>query len=498
MNKLIKISIWAMIPVLMVGCKKDYLETNQASDVINTLIFSNTTNAKTALEGMYRITFSHAPAVGYGAGALHADFGQKAYDLVNDLMGNDMVVHSQGYGWFNRDYQYAEHLRIQDNSRPHVMWAYYYTLINNANNIIVNIDKADGPAADKESIKGQALAMRGYCYYNLINYFQQTYKGNETNKGVPVYTVPATVGVSRGTVQQVYTQIINDLTAAELLLNGKAAEDKSHIGLRAVQGIRARVALVMEDWPKAAQYAALARTGYTPMPSTEYTKGFSTATNPEWIWGTPIQIQEQTTIFASFYSHMDAQSNNGVSYAGLGGQKKITKDLYDQINAADIRKTLFRTPGTGTSGVPDYCQTKMRLANPASWLGDYLFMRAGEMYLIEAEALSRQGNDPGARTAIQTLVQARFPAYSAASLSGTALLNEIILQRRIELWGEGFSWFDIKRLKVGLNRPTGIGNHGAFNPGQTVLPAGDILFAWKICQKEFNANLAFTVADQNP
>ena len=498
MNKFLKISIWTMIPVLMVGCKKDYLETNPSNAVVNTLIFSTTTTSRTALDGMYRITFSHAPAVGYGAGALHADFGQKAYDMVNDLMGNDMVVHSQGYGWFNRDYQYAEHLRIQDNSRPMVLWGYYYTLINNANNIIVNIDKAEGPVSEKESIKGQALAMRAFCYYNLINYFQQTFKGNENAKGVPVYIAPATIGLGRGTVQQVYTQIVNDLTAAELLLNGKAAEDKSHIGIRTVQGIRARVALTMEDWPKAAQYAALARTGYTPMPTTEYTKGFNDYNNTEWLWGGKV-IVDQATIFASFNSHMDAQANGGVSYAGLGGQKKITKDLYDQINAADIRKSLFRTPGTGTSSVPDYCQTKFRLANPSSWASDYLYMRASEMYLIEAEAFSRQGgNDAGARTAIQTLVQARFPAYTAASLSGTALLNEILVQRRIELWGEGFSWFDLKRLKVGLNRPTGIGNHGAFNPGQTVLPAGDPLFAWKISQREFNTNLSLTAADQNP
>ena len=494
MNKLIKISIWAMIPVLMVGCKKDYLVTNPSNDVVNTLIFENTTNAKTALEGMYRITFSHAPAVGYGGGALHSDFGQKAYDIVNDLMGNDMVVHSQGYGWFNRDYQYTELLNTDNNRRPFMIWAYYGVLINNANNIIVNIDKATGPAAEKESMKGQALAMRAYSYYNLVNYFQQTYKGNEDKKGVPLYLIPAQKGLPRGTVKQNYDQIIADLTAAELLLTGKPAEAKSHIDVRVVQGIRARVALVMEDWVNASKYAALARTGYTPMPSTTYTAGFNTTTNPEWMWGATVIVPE-ATIFASFFSHMDA---NAFDYAQLGGQKKITKDLYDQINAADIRKTLFRTPGTGTTTFPDYCQNKFRLANPSSWAGDYLFMRAGEMYLIEAEALSRQGQDAPARTALQTLVQARYPAYSAASFSGPALLAEILFQRRVELWGEGFGWFDLKRLKLGLNRPTGAGNHGAFNPGQTVLPAGDNLFAYKICQKEFDTNLTFTPLDQNP
>ncbi len=494
MNKLIKISIWAMVPVLMVSCKKDYLETNPSSDVINTLIFENTTNAKTALEGMYRITYTTAAGGGYTTANLHGDFGQKAYDLVNDLMGNDMVVHSQGYGWFNRDYQYTEELRTQDNAKPHITWAYYYTLINNANNIIVNIDKASGPTSDKESIKGQALAMRAYSYYQLINFYQQTYKGNESAKGVPIYTVPATVGLGRGTVQQVYDLIVSDLTAAELLLTGKAAEDKSHISLRTTQGIRAKVALTMEDWPNASKYAALARTGYTPMASTEYTKGFNSVSNNEWMWGTTV-ITDQVTYYASFFSHIDATRGG---YATLGGQKKITKELYDQIPVGDVRRNVFKAPGTGNAQEVDYCQTKFKLASTSSWVGDYLFMRVAEMYLIEAEALARQGNDPGARTTLQALVQARFPGYSAASLSGSALLAEILLQRRIELWGEGFAWFDLKRLKVGLNRPIGAGNHGAFNPGQTVLPAGDPLFAWKICQKEFNTNLNFTPNDQNP
>ena len=164
MNKFIKISTWALIPILMVSCKKEYLETNSSTDISNVLIFQNTVNAKTALEGMYRLTYSFG-VVGSG----HSDFGQKAYDIVNDLMGSDMVVNSQGYGWFNRDYQYVSSQNINDGARPYTMWKYYFTLINNANNIIVNIDKAAGPTADKESMKGQALAMRAFCYYNLID-----------------------------------------------------------------------------------------------------------------------------------------------------------------------------------------------------------------------------------------------------------------------------------------------------------------------------------------
>lgn len=491
MNKILKISALALLPVLMVGCKKEYLETNSSTGVSNTLIFDNTASAQTALDGMYRLTYSFGIV-----STRHNDFGQKAYDIVNDLMGNDMIVHSQGYGWFNSDYQYTESRSVVDGRHPYSIWKYYYVLINNANNIIVNIDKAAGPAATKTSIKGQALAMRAYCYYNLINYYQQNYSTANLNlPGVPLYTGPAKEGKGRGTLKPVYDQIIADLNDAEALLNGWTQDHKSHIDIRVCQGIRARVALQMGDWATAASYANKARTGFTPMSTTDYKKGFNSVANPEWMWGAEV-IADQATIYASFFSHMDA---NAFDYAQLGGQKKITKALYDKILTGDVRKDNFRKPGTGTTNLPDYCQNKFRLANPSSWVADYLYMRASEMYLIEAEALARQNQEAAAKTVLETLCKARLATYSAPATNPN-LLDEILLQRRIELWGEGFGFFDIKRLKTGLNRPTGAGNHGSpnFNPSVLTFPDGDARLAIKIPQKEFDSNPAFTAGDQNP
>jgi hypothetical protein len=188
-------------------------------------------------------------------------------------------------------------------------------------------------------------------------------------------------------------------------------------------------------------------------------------------------------------------------YAALGGQKKITKALYDQIPVGDVRKTVFRTPASTSTTNPPYNQLKFQVPSTTNkWEADYLYMRASEMYLIEAEALARQGQDAQAQLVLETLVKARYPAYSAAGLSGTDLLNEILLQRRIELWGEGFSLFDIKRLKTGLNRPTGTGNHGApsYDPGVYTMPDADPRFLLRIPQRELDNNPNMTPADQNP
>jgi hypothetical protein len=486
-------------PILLLlaiaGCKKEYLDTRPSNAQPEEVIFGTTESITTALDGAYKAMYA------YGANGTtgHDNFGQKAIDLSADLMGNDMVVHLAGYGWFNRDYQYAEWvLPDATNRRPDITWFFYYDLIKQANKILQFIDVAKGTAAERELVKGQALGLRAFSYYYLINLFQHTYKGNESKPGVPIYTEPAIDGKARGTVLEVYTQIIKDLTDAETLLANKTVASKNNISVSVVRGLRARVALVQEDWANAATYANKARTGFAPMSAAAYRGGFSSISNAEWMWGSSISA-DQATVYASFFSHIDVETGG---YASLGTQKKITKSLYDQINAADVRKEGFVEPGAGTSDYPEYTQTKHHVPTPGSWAADYLYMRAGEMYLIEAEALARQGaaQEANARGVLETLIKARFPAYSAGTLSGTSLINEILLQRRIELWGEGFALLDIKRLKTGLNRPTGAGNHGApsLDAGVYTLPDAEPRMIMKLPKREIDNNIEMTQADQNP
>jgi hypothetical protein len=487
-----------IIPVFLLAlasCKKDYLETRPTGSEEESLVFSKIDAVNSTLSGMYQEMYTYSVS---GSGS-HADYGQKSVDLHLDLMGNDMVVHSQGYGWYNTTYQYTHSGIATNGSSSDFFWYRYYDMIKQANKLINNVDGVqDASQTQKESVKGQALGMRAYCYFYLINLFQQTYKGNESKPGVPIYIQDTTVGKARGTVQEVYSRIVADLTEAESLLEGKARANKDAIDVTVVQGMRARVALIMEDWATAATYANKARQGYTLMTSSQYatTSAFSSITNPEWMWGSTIPA-DQATLYASFWSHIDIRTGG---YAALGQQKKITKALYDEISDDDVRKNVFTEPTSTSTSDPAYNQKKHQVPTAGSWAADYLYMRAAEMYLIEAEALARQGQDGPARTALEALVKTRDAAYSAASLSGQALLDEILLQRRIELWGEGFALFDIKRLKQGLNRPTGAGNHGSpnFNPGVYTTSAEDARMIFRVPQRELDNNSSMTPADQNP
>lgn len=158
MKKIIKLSaILSFVIAGATGCQKEYLENAPSDEINNQVIFSDVVAAKTAINGIYRVMYNHAPAVGYASGTLHSDFGQKAYDIVADLMGDDMVVHLQGYGWFNRDYQYTEAQLATNNRRSYTIWRYYYTIIYAANNIIANIDKAKGADAESKISKGKLM-----------------------------------------------------------------------------------------------------------------------------------------------------------------------------------------------------------------------------------------------------------------------------------------------------------------------------------------------------
>lgn len=490
MNKMKKAIVFLFSAFLFTfaGCEKEFLETQPTDRLSADVIFQSYKGALTALDGTYRLMYDWK--------SNHNEFNQKAMDLNSDLKGDDMVIYSEGYGWFTGQYGYED--RDQTRRYTAFIWDYSYDLINNANRIIANIENVKASEKQYNYIKGQAHAIRAFAYFNLVRNYQHTYAGNENEPGVPLYTEPTTEGNPRATVAEVYQVIEDDLTTAISALNpsncltrGEAGRNKSHINQDVAEGLMARVKLTMEQWGEAASYASDAVENYELYTPGEYTAaGFNNVSAKEWMWGAQINA-EHSTIFASFFSHMDATF---FTYAQLGLQKLINEPLYNAIPNTDVRKDLFLGSAQGPN-LPQYNQMKFLAYDPASFLGDYLFMRASEMYLIRAEALANAGDDAGAQTALETLVSNRDPGYTT-SLTGQALLDEIYLQRRIELWGEGFRWYDIKRRKQPLDRTGGIHNPALAQEMQ--LDAEDEFMIYQIPESELDANDQINAEDQNP
>ena len=480
------------ILVTMASCDKDYLETKPTSAVSDQVIFTNTADAWKAIEGMHRFLYRQM----YGSQALGGFSGNMIF---MDALGEDLVMTGQSNGWFINEYRWINH-RLVTSNICYYNYLYFFSFISNANQILAQIDAAVGSDADKKAIKGQALAYRSWAYFMMIQLYGERFDKTKPNSGLglPMRTEPTLGATPRVTVAEIYAQINKDIDESITLL-GTTRRDRSHININVAKGFKARIALAQQNWSVAAQMASEARQGISLMNSTQYLEGFNNYTNPEWIWGYR-QQEDQTTFFFSFFAYMSCNFN---STNIRTNPKAINSKLFNLITATDIRKQLWDPTGTNTQfPIPlnpngsrfPFMNRKFRVANTALSIGDVPLMRASEMFLIEAEAQARNGQDAPARQALFTLAKQRDPNYVISGNSGQALINEIMTQRRVELWGEGFRFYDLKRLNEPLDR-TGA-NHNASLIGVSQVPAGDITWQFLIPQSELNNTNGVVV--QNP
>jgi len=498
-------SAFAACLLLLSSCEKEYLETTPTDQLAESDVFTTTKNGWAAINGIHRAMFFQYDN--------QDQAGQGSVMINMDMLGEDVVNTSTGNGWWISNYRWLTHT---NENAAHITFVYrfYYKIIANANMIIANIDKATGPEADKKAIKGQALAYRAWAHHQLVQLFGERYKANETNSqlGVPLMVTNTTEGQPRATVEEVYAQINTDLDAAIAILP-ESRNAKSHINVNVAKGMKARVALTMGKWADAAKFAKEARTGagISLETSALMLSGFNNVTNPGWLWGSA-QIQDQTTYFYSFFAYM---SVNFSSTNIRGNPKAINSKLYATITDTDVRKQLWDTTPTAIKDAAGkivgydingiqilstftpkaYMNRKFVSAGGSgSSIGDVPYMRAAEMYLIEAEALARLGQNGPAAQALYELVVTRDPSYVLSTKVGDALIDEIMTQRRVELWGEGFRFLDLKRTNSALDR-TGANHISTVVNDVYSIPAGDKRWQWLFPKRELDANSAIV---QNP
>ena len=478
--------------LLFTSCDEAYLDTTPTASIDAGSAYATTKNAASAINGIYRSFI-----VRYLSSQGHS--GHPAMMIILDHLGEDMVISATSASWHVGETRWTAH-RSDVNTLVQFPYEMYYRIIGNANIGIANLDKAVGPAAERNALKGEALALRAFGYFNLVQLYGKRYDATakpNSQLGVPLVLEPTTEGKPRSTVEEVYSQINKDLTDAAALLTTSRL-NKSHINLSVVKGLQARVALVQQDWTNAAKFAAEARAGYVPMTSTMYTDGFQDIANSEWMWGFD-HLEDQTEYFGGYHSYISCNYNSTVirTYP-----KVINNLLYAQIPTTDIRSKMWVETPTATNSVvppggirPKFLNQKFKLPGvpSTSAMGDVPYMRAGEMYLIEAEAKARLNDAAGASQILFDLMKTRDASYVKSTKTGVSLINEVLLQRRIELWGEGHRFLDLKRTNAALNR-NGTNAIASVALLYDVAP-GDVRWEFLIPRREINANPAIV---QNP
>lgn len=459
--------------LFLIGCRDENLldkapQGTVSEEQLNNLVAQYPEKALVVTQGFeagnnkYLIQFSTN-----GAGA-HDDFGYMSVLLGMEHMTNDFLPVSSH--WFSTYYNYLA--RNVDNSRTLMVWRFYYKTIYNMNNVLKNI-----PAGTTDptvlAIKGRALAIRANSYLDLLRLY------GVGSQGIPYYSesVNENARVATATVMGYIEKDLNDAYTA---LQSYTRPNKQVVNKNVVAGFLARFYMTKGDYAKAAQFANAARQGYVPMNAAQLTDGFDDISNPEWMWGADID-GSTTTVYASFFSHV---GNRNPGYAGLlRVYKSIDSRLFAQISSTDLRKEWFADTGN-SFGMPRFANLKFY--DDTFFLGDYVFMRAAEMYFIEAEALARAGNETQAKQVLFDIMSRRDPSYVLSTRSGSALLDEITVNKRIELWGEGQNFFDMKRWNVALTRNYTGSNHASH--GFLNIPAGDGKFNFQIPQAELDAN----------
>ena len=486
--------ITALIAVsLLAGsCKEDYLDTIPTGGVDAAAAYSTTKNAAAAINGIYR-----AMVVRYLSSQGH--FGHPAMMIILDVMGEDLVFGNASNNWHFDEQRWVSH-RSDVGILSEFPYQLYYRLIGNTNIAIAAIDQAAGLQTERDQVKGEALALRAFSYFSLVQLYGKRYNASakpNSQPGVSLVLTPTTEGLPRATVEEIYTQINKDLADAAKLLTA-ARSYKSHMNLNVVNGLQARVALVQQNWTDAAKFAADARKGYTLMTEAQYLEGFVDVGNPEWIWGFD-HLEDQSEFFGAYHSYISDNFNS--SNIRLT-PKAINSLTYNQIPATDVRAKLWVKAPVATNSITPpggvrvpYMNQKFRLPGTpsTSTMGDIPYMRASEMYLIEAEAQARLGKDADAAKLLFDLISKRDAAYKLSTNTGTKLTDEILFNRRIELWGEGHRFTDLKRMNLPLNR-----NGANHNPAVAVLfdvAAGDKQWEFLIPRREINSNKAVV---QNP
>ncbi|WP_444365718.1 RagB/SusD family nutrient uptake outer membrane protein [Prevotella sp.] len=464
------------------------------------------------------------------------DWGYGSIMHIRDRQSGDCTrPYAGGYDWFAR---YEYNLYMGENSIfTQYLWNSYYKYVQSANEMIKAVPDEANVSDAVKGMKGAGYAFRAMLYLDMARCWEYlptdaTSNINADGNDVLHLTVPIIDENSteesiknnpRVTREKMAEFILGDLKKAEELIPNLEPSSRTLPHLDCVYGLLARYYMWLEDYPKAYEFAskAINETNTTPITEDQglsKTSGFNDLS--KWMWGIQ-QVKENSSVqsgILNWTGWMSPETTFG--YANAGPYAIIDSKLYSSISKTDWRKKLY-SPGTLDKNYewyqtyaadlenmnitydkwPSCVAIKFRPANGA--VGDpnigaasaYPLMRVEEMYFIKIEAAAHSDAEEGKEELVDFMKEYRDPSYKCTATSQADIIKEIVLQKRIELWGEGQSFFDIKRLDYAVNNAYKGTNHPT--SGQLVTTRRPAWMNWVIVLTEQNNNAAL-VGWNNP
>jgi len=484
-NKILKISILSVFTLgVLTSCERE-LDQVSYSQIPLDEAMTNEANFTQAINGAYTAI--------KGSGYFSVDTGNQI--IVPDLTTDNLIVNPQGRQSNFTAYNWSF---SPNNGSVTGMFTQAYFVISRANMPLKYL--ANLPAgAFRNNIEAHAKAVRAAAHFDLVRaYCKIPTQSADANGslGIPYITEfnPLDNTVTRNnTVAQVYDNIIADLNFAVNNITDTPA-DKSKFSKAAIYGLLSRVYLYKGDYNNA---VAAGNSSIALSASVGSKANFTNIWASNNVDGVLFKVlnstQENVTTGVAYQQGATATGGN------IRSEYVVPKSLNDLYLSTDVRKTAYiRTSAYQGSQRNHVVKWAFNTggATPLNVV-EIKYLRTAEVYLNVAEAAYKVGNETLANTLLNTLKTQRYDAYSPVTLTGTALWNEIMLQRRLELAFENDRFYTFKRLGLTMQR-TGEGPNvdgtGTASVVQTILPT-DTRWQWPIPQSTINVTPAF---QQNP
>jgi starch-binding outer membrane protein, SusD/RagB family len=377
---------------------------------------------------------------------------------------------------------------LKDYSYSHWYWRAAYRTLLGVNLVLRNV-KEDESNRDILNAKGENHFLRAVLFFDLVRLYGKPYYQNpETNPGIPLILSPITdinTKPSRATVKETYDQIIKDLEIAATLMVKRPSN--SYANKYAAYALLSRVYLYMGGSfsnpnvlfnQKSKEYAdsVILNGGYNLLQGTAYANYYTTSnqTNSETIWAINHTVASSITSMAFQYPTLPGYN---------GSWARPSKDFLSLLEPNDLRNSYYKKhiyPGNNTDTLQmvkyGINYTAIYTNSPTNYL------RLAEMYLNRAEAKVKTGDHSGALADLNVIRQ-RAELLPATGLTGQALFDEILKQRRIELAFEGHNSFDYFRNALPMVR-----NYSSFESGPITVQPTDPKVVLRISQDEINFN----------
>jgi hypothetical protein len=410
-----KICLLLAIVIVLGSCSKGFLDTKPNSNITQPTTLGE-------LEKMLEsdgIIFTPALPV------LSAD---EYYYFLN--FQNVSATEQNTYTW-SKDVFGGERIR-QD-------WKSPYSGIFYANNVLETLETIDSAGTNEgKKIKGWALFVRAYNYYNLVKNFARLYDAtnSKTDPGVPLKLTAPIETLPRASVQAVYDQILLDLVQARKLLPAELPINRNRPCLMAVDALLARVGVTMQNYTLAEKYADSCLFHYKTLINYNTILPLTTAR--------PFRMNNEEVLFASTAVQSYPASR-------VGGNSFISIDtiLLKLYNINDTRATVYYGKlGTGQT-ILKFGYFGFTSSFPFSGLA------TDEVYLIKAECAARRNALDTCLYYLNTLLVNRYKTGSFTDLTATTwkeALDLVLIERRKELVWRGLRWDDLARFnKEGAN-----------------------------------------------